>query len=209
MPIAPHLGKALIYAVLLNCLDPVLTVVAMLSYDDPFVAASSDSARSHELLVRRFMGGLSQSDHCGLLRVYMRWLEACSRGQGRAFCDGNRLSEARLKLVYRLRQQLLTQLRSAGLVRNYAGAMRDLNANSESLTVVKAALTAGHYPNLARVDRQMNAIRTRDEVSVTFHPSSLLRCDQPQDFPAKLATECGVFEEKRQGSCASAPLSLI
>ncbi|RZF46382.1 hypothetical protein LSTR_LSTR007915 [Laodelphax striatellus] len=114
-------------------------------------------------------------------------LDLPSSTVGRAFCDKHRLSEARLKLVYRHRQQL----RSAGLVRKDAGTnIRDLNTNSESLSVVEAALTAGHYPKLARVDRKMNALQTRDEVSVTFHPSSLLK-----DFPRQWV----VFEEKMEG----------
>ncbi|RZF46381.1 hypothetical protein LSTR_LSTR007914 [Laodelphax striatellus] len=125
----------------------------------------------------------ARTEPCSQLCV----LDLPSSTVGRAFCDKHRLSEARLKLVYRHRQQL----RSAGLVRKDAGTnIRDLNTNSESLSVV----TAGHYPNLARVDRKMNALRTRDEVSVTFNPSALQK-----DFPAKLATKWVVFEEKMEG----------
>ncbi len=46
------------------------------------------------------------------------------------------------------------QLRASGFVRARGGGdIRDLNTNSENWSVVKAALVAGLYPNILRVDR--------------------------------------------------------
>ena len=53
------------------------------------------------------------------------------------------------------RAQLLGQLRASGFVRARGGGdIRDLNTNSENWAVVKAALCAGAYPNVIRIDRQ-------------------------------------------------------
>ena len=53
-----------------------------------------------------------------------------------------------------MRTQLLGQLRASGFVRARGGGdIRDLNTNSENWAVVKAALVAGMYPNILRVDR--------------------------------------------------------
>lgn len=38
LPVEPKLGKMLILGAVLNCLDPILTVVAGLSVRDPFLA---------------------------------------------------------------------------------------------------------------------------------------------------------------------------
>ena len=58
-------------------------------------------------------------------------------------------------LVVCCRTQLLGQLRASGFVRARGGGdIRDLNSNSENWAVVKAALCAGLYPNLLRVDRE-------------------------------------------------------
>ena len=60
-----------------------------------------------------------------------------------------------------LRAQLLGQLRASGFVRAKGGGdIRDLNSNAENWAVVKAALTAGFYPNIARVDREAMQLRT-------------------------------------------------
>lgn len=60
-----------------------------------------------------------------------------------------------------LRAQLLGQLRASGFVRAKGGGdIRDLNSYAENWAVVKAALTAGFYPNIARVDREVMQLRT-------------------------------------------------
>ena len=58
-----------------------------------------------------------------------------------------------------VRTQLLGQLRASGFVRARGGGdIRDLNSNSENWAVVKAALCAGLYPNILRVDRERSQL---------------------------------------------------
>jgi len=35
LPVEPHLGKMVLHAVVLKCLDPILTIVCALAYKDP------------------------------------------------------------------------------------------------------------------------------------------------------------------------------
>ena len=59
------------------------------------------------------------------------------------------------------RTQLLGQLRASGFVRARGGGdIRDLNTNSENWAVVKAALCAGMYPNVIRVNRARMILTT-------------------------------------------------
>ena len=61
-----------------------------------------------------------------------------------------------------MRSQLLGQLRAAGFVKPKGpDDIRDLNKNSDNWAVVKAALTAGAYPSLARLDRRAGVLRHR------------------------------------------------
>ena len=67
-----------------------------------------------------------------------------------------------MEMVVVMRSQLLGQLRASGFVRARGGGdIRDLNTNSENWAVVKAALCAGMYPNLIRVDREHMQLRTQ------------------------------------------------
>lgn len=62
----------------------------------------------------------------------------------------------------RSRTQLLGQLRASGFVRARGGGdIRDLNTNSENWAVVKAALCAGMYPNLMKVDQSQKRLITQ------------------------------------------------
>lgn len=49
LPVEPKLGKMLILGAILNCLDPILTVVAGLSVRDPFLAPLDKKEVSHFL----------------------------------------------------------------------------------------------------------------------------------------------------------------
>lgn len=97
-----------------------------------------------------------------VLRAFQGWQNARASGKERAFCEQNFVSAAIMEMVVGMRTQLLGQLRASGFVRSRGpGDIRDLNSNSENWAVVKAALTAGLYPNLIRVDREHLQLRTQ------------------------------------------------
>ncbi|XP_076294803.1 3'-5' RNA helicase YTHDC2 [Lasioglossum baleicum] len=176
LPVEPRLGKMLLYSVVLKCLDPVLTIVCCLSYKDPFVLPSQPSQKRAVTAARKRFATNTYSDHMVMLRAFQGWQNARAGGKERSFCEQNFISAAVMEMVFGMRSQLLGQLRASGFVRARGpGDIRDLNSNSENWAVVKAALTAGLYPNLIRVDREHMQLRTQKEVKVFLHPSSTLR----------------------------------
>ncbi|XP_077256086.1 3'-5' RNA helicase YTHDC2 [Temnothorax americanus] len=179
LPIEPRLGKMLLYAVVLKCLDPILTIVCSLAYKDPFILPSQPSQKRALTAARKKFATGTFSDHMVVLRAFQGWQNARATGKERVFCEKNFISAPVMEMVVGMRTQLLGQLRASGFVRARSpGDIRDLNSNSENWAVVKAALTAGLYPNLIRVDREHMQLRTQKEVKVFFHPSSTLR-----DYP--------------------------
>ncbi|XP_011312776.1 probable ATP-dependent RNA helicase YTHDC2 [Fopius arisanus] len=176
LPVEPRLGKMLLYAVVLKCLDPILTIVCSLAYKDPFFLPSQPSQKRAATAVRKTFAGGSYSDHMAVLRAFQFWQHARSSGWEKKFCEKNFISSAVMEMITGMRSQLLGQLRASGFVRARGpGDIRDLNWNSENWAVVKAALTAGLYPNLIRVDREHGQLRTQKESKVCFHPSSTLK----------------------------------
>ncbi|XP_066603297.1 3'-5' RNA helicase YTHDC2-like [Prorops nasuta] len=176
LPIEPRLGKMLLYAVVLKCLDPILTIVCSLAYKDPFILPSQPSQKRAVAVSRKKFAMDTYSDHMVMLRAFQGWQNARASGKERSFCEKNFISAAVMEMIVGMRTQLLGQLRASGFVRaRGSGDIRDLNSNSENWAVVKAALTAGLYPNLIRVDREHLQLRTQKEVKVMFHPSSTLR----------------------------------
>ncbi|XP_049836121.1 3'-5' RNA helicase YTHDC2-like isoform X3 [Schistocerca gregaria] len=176
IPVDPRLGKMLLYSVVLKCLDPVLTIVCCLAHRDPFVLPTQPSMKRAASAARKKFAAGTYSDHMALLRAFQAWQHARANGWEKSFCEKHFVSAATMEMVVGLRTQLLGQLRASGFVRARGGGdIRDLNSNSENWAVVKAALCAGVYPNLIRVDREHTQMRTQKEFCVMFHPSSVLR----------------------------------
>ncbi|XP_072272182.1 3'-5' RNA helicase YTHDC2 isoform X2 [Pyxicephalus adspersus] len=175
LPVEPHLGKMVLCAVVLKCLDPILTIACTLAYRDPFVLPTQAVHKRAAMLCRKKLIADTFSDHMALLRAFQAWQKARSDGWERAFCEKNFLSQATMEIIIGMRTQLLGQLRASGFVRaRGAGDIRDVNTNSENWAVVKAALVAGMYPNLIHVDRKDMVLNGPTEKRVRFHPTSVL-----------------------------------
>ncbi|GAB6019416.1 3'-5' RNA helicase ythdc2 [Chamberlinius hualienensis] len=175
LPIDPRLGKMILYSVVLKCLDPILTIACMLAYKDPFtVPIHAADKKTISLIKKKYAAG-TFSDHMTLLRVFQSWQKAGIDGWEKTFCQKHFVSSSTMEMIFGMRTQLLGQLRASGFVRARGGGdIRDLNTNSENWAVVKAALVAGTYPNLIRVDRERMQLITQKESKVRFHPSSVL-----------------------------------
>ncbi|XP_061225114.1 3'-5' RNA helicase YTHDC2 isoform X2 [Neopsephotus bourkii] len=184
LPVEPHLGKMVLCAVVLKCLDPILTIACTLAYRDPFVLPALASQKRAAMLCRKCFTAGTFSDHMALLRAFQAWQKARSDGWERAFCEKNFLSQATMEIIVGMRTQLLGQLRASGFVRARGGAdIRDVNTNSENWAVVKAALVAGMYPNLVHVDRESLVLTGPKEKKVRFHPTSVLSQPHYEKIP--------------------------
>ncbi|XP_015929708.1 3'-5' RNA helicase YTHDC2 isoform X2 [Parasteatoda tepidariorum] len=175
LPVDPRHGKMILYSVVLKCLDPVLTIVCCLSYRDPFLIPSQPAHKRAVALVKRKFAAETNSDHMVLLRAFQAWQKAKNEGQERNFCSRNFLSHATMEMIVGMRSQLLGQLRASGFIRAKGNSdIRDLNSNSECWPVIKAAICAGTYPNLIRIDHERMQLITQKESKVRFHHSSVL-----------------------------------
>ncbi|XP_013858223.1 probable ATP-dependent RNA helicase YTHDC2 [Austrofundulus limnaeus] len=202
LPIEPHLGKMVLCAVMLKCLDPILTIACTLAYRDPFILPSEGSQKKAALQCRKRFSSNTFSDHMALLRAFQAWQKARSDGWERSFCEKNFLSQATMDMILGMRTQLLGQLRAIGFVRARGGSdIRDVNLNSENWAMVKAALVAGMYPNMIHVNKETSLLSSNREKKVLFHPTCVL--SQLQNGSAKsapaLPTEWLIYDEMSRG----------
>ncbi|CAH8464625.1 unnamed protein product [Heterobilharzia americana] len=162
MPIPPHYAKMVLVSVVLKCLDPILTISCILAYTEPFTTPRNATERRELMNARRKFSSDSYSDHMVLLRAFQFWQKARSEA---------------FEVITVIRTQLLGQLRASGFVKaRGSGDIRDLNSNSENWAVVKAAIVAGMYGNLARLDRRNSCFRVanRNHSQVMLHPNSVI-----------------------------------
>ncbi|CAH8483609.1 unnamed protein product [Schistosoma haematobium] len=177
MPIPPRYAKMVLFSVVLKCLDPILTIACILSYTEPFTLPRNAAERRDLMNVRRGLSSNSYSDHMVLLRAFQFWQKSRSEGWEKAFCQEHFISTATFEIIIAIRTQLLGQIRASGFVKTKgSGDIRDLNSNSENWAVVKAAIVAGMYGNLAQVDRKNSCLRIVNGNSspVVLDPQSVI-----------------------------------
>ncbi|VDK33559.1 unnamed protein product [Taenia asiatica] len=162
LPLPPRYSKMVLVSIALKCVDPILTIACILASENPFTLPSSAKERKEAQVVRKKFSADSLSDH-------MFWQKARFEGWEQSFCRKNYISAAAFDIVTTVRTQLLGQLRASGFVKaRGSGDIRDLNTHSENWAVVKAALVAGMYDNLAQVDSESGNLI----VSGSFHNAS-------------------------------------
>ncbi|RWS15277.1 putative ATP-dependent RNA helicase YTHDC2-like protein [Dinothrombium tinctorium] len=186
LPVEPNLGKMILYSVVLKCLDPVLTIVCSLAYRDPFLIPAQPGLKRALATARKQLAAGTFSDHMTLLRAFQAWQKARNEGYERTFLEQNFICAATMEMIVGMRAQLLGQLRASGFVRaRGAGDIRDLNTYSENWAIVKAAICAGCYPNVIRIDRERHQLVTKKENRVRFHSSSVFN-DNPVNPKANI-----------------------
>ncbi|XP_026195327.1 3'-5' RNA helicase YTHDC2 isoform X3 [Anabas testudineus] len=205
LPVEPHLGKMVLCAVVLKCLDPILTIACSLAYRDPFILPAQGSQKQAALQCRKRFASSTFSDHMALLRAFQAWQKARADGWERSFCEKNYLSQGTMDMILGMRTQLLGQLRAIGFVRARGGSdIRDVNLNSENWAVVKAALVAGMYPNLVHVNQKTSLLSSNREKKVHFHPTSALsqtkfKESNPAELGQALPTDWLIYDEMSRG----------
>jgi len=133
----------------LGCAPAACSVAAWLSVRSPLVRPwQPEQERNREELQRRCLKGKggSKSDHCFWVAVVDGYLAAGWK-QRRSLCAELGLSYDRMSEVESVRSQLLGGLRSLG----FGG--KEAEANGGDWRIVRAALVAGLYPFVARVER--------------------------------------------------------
>ncbi|KAJ7631081.1 P-loop containing nucleoside triphosphate hydrolase protein [Roridomyces roridus] len=197
LPTDVHLGKFLLTATLLRCLDPALTIAAALNSKSPFV-----SPFGHEQEADRAKVGFrtDNSDFLTIHNAFASWRRASSNPSSvRKFCRVNYLSHQNLQQIEELRQQFLGYLIDSNFIQVDKAFIRDLNRargrnrtrfvmvppelDVNNAALLNAALTAGLYPKILNIDPSNGQMRTiTNNQLASFHPSSVNFGRKPTDF---------------------------
>ncbi|GMH27481.1 hypothetical protein Nepgr_029324 [Nepenthes gracilis] len=145
LPMQPKLGKMLILGAILNCLDPVLTIVAGLSVRDPFLTPM-DKKDLAEAAKAQFSH--DYSDHLALVRAYEGWKDAEKDFAGYDYCWRNFLSVQSMKAIDALRREFYSLLKDTELVDDNPSTS---NAWSYQEYIVRAVICYGLYPGICSV----------------------------------------------------------
>lgn len=141
MPIDCLLGKIILYALFLRCLDPVLTIVSALSLKDPFVLPIAHNDHPKDNIKKEFSEN-SLSDHKVLYNTYTAWHSHTDKDK---FCAENSISNSNMTLIKGVKTVLMRHLKKTGYITEESGITQNYNDNALNWPVIKACLTAGLY----------------------------------------------------------------
>lgn len=173
IPMDPRLAKTCIFACMLRCVSPVLIVVAAMTHGRSVFVSPPDkrveaaAARAH--ITANSTAG--KSDHLAIIAAFNGWTAAWTKGgrqQAHTFCAQNFLSESALEAIEAGRAEFAATLMDMGLLPpSFRGWMQqqarsslpsahitlhEFDSYCNNARIVKAALCAGYYPSILRVE---------------------------------------------------------
>ncbi|RYC53865.1 hypothetical protein CHU98_g12344 [Xylaria longipes] len=169
-PTDPMLAKAVLAADKFKCVDEVLSIVAMLSEASALFFRPKDKKIHADSARNRFTvkdGG----DHVTLLNIWNQWVDS---DFSPVWSRENFLQQRSLTRARDVRDQLAKLCERVEVAPSSCGA--------SNLEPIQKALTAGFFPNAARLQRGGDSYRTlKNNTTVYIHPSSVLMKSDPPE----------------------------
>ncbi|WWD01093.1 hypothetical protein V866_008031 [Kwoniella sp. B9012] len=193
IPVDLRLAKMLVLGTIFKCLDPILTIAALLSSKPLF---TSPMEKRDESKKARESFSWARSDLLTDVRAY----DACmavrekggSHGAVRQFCEQNFISPTTLRDITSLRSDFLSALSSIGFISSSNKEIAKFSVNSKFDNLVKGVIVGGLYPRIARIampkaqfervqqgaiqkDHEAKEVKMFDQSGRVFiHPTSVL-----------------------------------
>ncbi|CAA7037875.1 unnamed protein product [Microthlaspi erraticum] len=176
LPVHPLISKMLFFAVLVNCLDPALTLACAADYKEPFTMPMSpvekQKAAAAKLELASLCGG--DSDHLAVVAAFECWRNAKERGLAAEFCSQYFVSPSAMKMLDQMRSQLESELKRHGII---PGDISSCSQNSRDPGILRAVLAVGLYPMVARLcpsfgNNRRSLVETASGAKVRVHSLS-------------------------------------
>jgi ATP-dependent RNA helicase DHX8/PRP22 len=149
----------LITSVELGCSEEVLTVVAMLSVENPFYRPKDKQAQAD---MKKAKFNQPEGDHLTLLAVYEAWKASKFSNP---WCYENFIQARAMRRAQDVRKQLMT------IMDRYR---MDIVSAGKNLNKVRKCIVAGFFTNAAKKDPQEGYRTMVEGQPVYIHPSSAL-----------------------------------
>ncbi|KAL5791681.1 hypothetical protein ACOSP7_000275 [Xanthoceras sorbifolium] len=176
LPIHPLMSKMLFFAILLDCLDPALTLACASDYRDPFTLPMLPNEKKKATAAKFELASLygGQSDQLAVIAAFECWNSAKQRGQEAQFCSQYFVSSGTMNMLLGMRKQLQSELIRNGFIPEDVSSC---NLNARVPGIIHAVLVAGLYPMVARLrpphKNGRRFVETASGAKVRLHPHSI------------------------------------
>uniref|UniRef100_A0A0E0C876 Uncharacterized protein n=1 Tax=Oryza meridionalis TaxID=40149 RepID=A0A0E0C876_9ORYZ len=200
LPVHPSTSKMLLFGILMNCLDPALTLACAADYRDPFLLPMAPDERKRAAAAKVELASLygGYSDQLAVVAAMDCWRRAKDRGQEAQFCSKYFVSSNTMNMLSNMRKQLQNELAQRGFVPADASAC-SLNARDPG--IIRAVLMAGAYPMVGRLlpprkNTRRAVIETASGAKVRLHPHS---CNFNLSFRKTSGNPLVIYDEITRG----------
>lgn len=177
LPVHPVTSKMLIFAILMNCLGPALTLACASDYKDPFTLPMLPSERKKAAAAKAELASLygGHSDQLAVVAAFDCWKNVKGRGQEVRFCSKYYISSSTMTMLSGMRRQLEMELVQNGFIPEDVSTC---NLNACDPGILHAVLVAGLYPMVGRLlppqkKGKRAVVETGSGSRVLLHPQSL------------------------------------
>lgn len=176
IPVHPLTSKMLFFAILLNCLDPALTLACASDYRDPFTLPMLPNEKKKASAAKYELASLygGHGDQLAVIAAYECWKIAKQKGQEARFCSQYFVSSSVMNMLFRMRKQLQSELFRNGFIPEDSS---QCSVNGEDSGIIHAVVVAGCYPMVGRLlaphkSGKRLVVETVSGEKVRLHPHS-------------------------------------
>ncbi|XP_042513629.1 DExH-box ATP-dependent RNA helicase DExH6-like [Macadamia integrifolia] len=176
LPVHPSISRMLFFSIMMNCLDPALTLACASDLKEPFVLPMAPDEKNRAAAAKAELASLygGHSDHFMVVAAFDCWKRAKEKGQERKFCSQYFVSSSVMSMLSALRKQLQHELIRNGFIPEDTSSC-SLNARDPG--ILHAVLVAGLYPMVGRMlppigRGQKAVVETASGAKVRLHPHS-------------------------------------
>ncbi|KAI4308138.1 hypothetical protein L6164_031242 [Bauhinia variegata] len=150
LPVHPLTCRMLFLAILVNCLDPALTLACAADYRDPFILPMFPDEKKRAAAARSELASLygGRGDQLAVIAAFECWNNAKRMGLEERFCSQYFVSPSTMQMLSGMRKQLKGELIRNGFIHENVS---NYSMNAHDLGVLHAVLVAGLYPMVGRL----------------------------------------------------------
>ena len=138
----------ILLAAMFSCIDPIFSIAASLSFKDAFYTPIDESEKRKADLKKQELGKNQLSDHLILAEALFNYERVKSTYK---FCKEYYLSWNTLNLLSEMKKQFACLLFDMKFLESPDTKHLASNINSNNRSLIRAILTAGFYPNAAKI----------------------------------------------------------
>lgn len=150
LPVHPSTSKMLLVAILMNCLDPALTLACSAYYREPFLLPMAPDEKKKAAAAKVELASLygGYSDQLAVVAAFECWKRAKDTGQETLFCSRYFVSSSTMNMLLNMRKRLQSELVMACFITEDTSSY---SLNAQDPGILRAVLMAGSYPMVARL----------------------------------------------------------